>query len=155
MNPRETEPTKRARKGFSLVEMIAVLMIVGIVTAIGGLGLTRITQGYLLGKANVDNLQNAELVMNRVLKEWIQIGNAATIQSGGNGLLFPRNGGVLFEWDGNAGGTLSLTISGVTKTLCTGVSNFNAAAQADGSIRVSLALASAPSIVYAINLFPR
>lgn len=141
----------RQRKGFSFLEIVAVLVIIGIVSAVAGLGLTGATQAYLSGRNHVENAQKAQLVMNRIVKEFFYPVNTPVITDGGNTLTFSRGTGVAIQWDGNSGG--NLTLNG--QLFCAGVQAFNASAQADGSTRVALTLSSATAVEYAVNLFPR
>lgn len=66
--------------GFTLIEMIASLAIVGVLAAIAGIGLVQITEGYLLSQAGAESAQKAQLAMSRMVKEF----NYITDVSGGS-----------------------------------------------------------------------
>jgi prepilin-type N-terminal cleavage/methylation domain-containing protein len=65
-------------KAFTLIEVIVSLVLVGIMAAVAGLGLVKITQGYVFAKQNSENLQKAQVAMTRIVKEL----GAAESQSG-------------------------------------------------------------------------
>lgn len=65
------------RGGFTLIEMIASLAIVGILAAIAGIGLVQITEGFLLSRAGAESAQKAQLVMARMVKEFNYITDVA------------------------------------------------------------------------------
>jgi len=69
MNGRGSHP-----KGFTLVEMIVSLLLIGILVAIVGMGLTQIAGGYVFSRGNVDTVQKAQIALTRIAKEL----NAAT-----------------------------------------------------------------------------
>ena len=65
-------------KAFTLIEVIVSLVLAGILAAVVGLGLVRITQGYVFAKQNSETLQKAQIAMTRIVKEL----GAAEPQSG-------------------------------------------------------------------------
>lgn len=65
------------RGGFTLIEMIASLAIVGILAAIAGIGLVQITEGFLLSHAAAESAQKAQLVMARMVKEFNYVTDVA------------------------------------------------------------------------------
>lgn len=125
--------------GFTLIEMIASLAIVGILAAIAGIGLVQITEGYLLTQAAAESTQKAQLAMSRMIKEF----NYTTDVSGGS------NNSITFDsfhadeavdtirsfsisWNGTVGDPLLLTCldcpgGSVTEPLADNVVTFDLA----------------------------
>ena len=64
------QPRQRDQQGFTLVELIAALLLTGLLTAIFGLGLTAALEGYLFNRANVELSQKAQMAMARVTREF-------------------------------------------------------------------------------------
>jgi prepilin-type N-terminal cleavage/methylation domain-containing protein len=60
---------KSAEKGFTLIEVIVSLVIIAILSAVTGLGVVQITQGYIFTKQNAETLQKAQIAMDRMIKE--------------------------------------------------------------------------------------
>lgn len=56
-------------KGFTLIEMIVSLVLVGILAVIAGLGLVNITQGYIFAKKNAETVQKTQIAITRIIKE--------------------------------------------------------------------------------------
>ncbi|HOG17382.1 MAG: hypothetical protein A4E73_00856 [Syntrophaceae bacterium PtaU1.Bin231] len=56
-------------KGFTLVEMIVCLVLIGILVAVVGMGLTQIASGYVFARKNADTLQKAQVALTRIAKE--------------------------------------------------------------------------------------
>ncbi len=58
-----------SKKGFTLIEVIAVLLIVGVMAALGGMGIVQAVKGYLAVKENAAITQKAQLAMSRITRE--------------------------------------------------------------------------------------
>jgi prepilin-type N-terminal cleavage/methylation domain-containing protein len=65
-------------RAFTLIEVIVSLVLAGIMAAVVGLGLVKITQGYVFAKQNSETVQKAQIAMTRIVKEL----GAAEPQSG-------------------------------------------------------------------------
>ena len=76
-----TKKQHRQQQGFTLIEMIAVLVIVGILAALAGLGIVTGVQGYLFSKDNAAVSEKAQLAMARISRELLECYNC----SGANG----------------------------------------------------------------------
>jgi len=63
--------------GFTLVEVIVSLIIVGIMAAIAGMGIVTGTRGYIQTKENVHTTQKAHLAMTRMKRELMELTNIA------------------------------------------------------------------------------
>ena len=66
-------------KGFTLIEIIVSLVIVGIMAAVAGMGIVSMVQGYDFARENVVISQKAQLVMARLRCELM---NLSDIDSG-------------------------------------------------------------------------
>jgi prepilin-type N-terminal cleavage/methylation domain-containing protein len=56
--------------GFSLVEVIAVLVLVGILTALAGIGILPIAQGLATAKINAESASKTQLALTRLTREF-------------------------------------------------------------------------------------
>jgi len=69
---------KSNEKGFTLIEVIVSLVLIGILSAMAGLGLVQITQGYVFSRQNSGTVQKVQIAMDRIVKE---LGAATVINS--------------------------------------------------------------------------
>jgi len=60
-------------RGFTLIEVIVSLILVGILAAVGGLGMVQAVQGYMIVKDNAEMTQKAQLAMARVTREIVEM----------------------------------------------------------------------------------
>jgi len=58
-------------KGFTLIEIIAVLVLTGMLTAIAGFGLAEVAKSFIFAKETRDTLQKGQVAMLRILKELV------------------------------------------------------------------------------------
>ncbi|MGV8079190.1 MAG: PilW family protein [Syntrophales bacterium] len=64
---------KRGMRGFTLIEVIVSLILVGILAAVGGLGIVQAVQGYMIVKDNAEMTQKAQLAMARITREIVEM----------------------------------------------------------------------------------
>ncbi len=57
-------------KGFSLIEVIVSLLLLGIVSAIWGLGIVQVTEGFLLSAQTRETSQKVQTCISRLTKEF-------------------------------------------------------------------------------------
>lgn len=69
---------KLSRNGFTLIEVIISLVLMGIMAVMVGMGFVRITQGFLFSKMNAATLQKGQIAMTRISQE---INNIVSISS--------------------------------------------------------------------------
>jgi prepilin-type N-terminal cleavage/methylation domain-containing protein len=58
------------KRGFTLIEVITSIFILSIISAIVGMGFVSGISGYVLAKKTADTVQNAEIVLARLTKEF-------------------------------------------------------------------------------------
>jgi len=59
--------------GFTLIEVIVTLILVGIVALMGGMAIVQVTQGYIFTKDNAALTQKAQLATSRITKEIVEM----------------------------------------------------------------------------------
>lgn len=64
--------TLKRQRGFSLIEVIVVLVLVGILAGVTGFGLVTGARGYLMASENAAITQKAQLAMTRLSREIIE-----------------------------------------------------------------------------------
>jgi type II secretory pathway pseudopilin PulG len=72
--------------GFTLLEAILVLVLVGFMSAVAGLGIVRGVEGYLFTRDNSATTQKAQLALSRMSREMMEIQNVTT--AGGTSIVF-------------------------------------------------------------------
>lgn len=73
-------------KGFTLLEVILVLVLVGIVSAVAGMGIVRAVDGYMFARDNSSMTQKAQLALSRMTREMVEIQGVTT--AGGSSIMF-------------------------------------------------------------------
>ena len=72
-----TKKQHQRQQGFTLIEMIAVLVLVGILSTFAGLGIVKYVQSYLFAKDNAAISANAQLAIARINRELLQCNNCS------------------------------------------------------------------------------
>lgn len=157
-----TKKQHRRQKGFTLIEMIAVLVIVGILTAIAGLGIVQGIQSYLFAKDNATISEKAQLAIIRLNRELLEcydckgMGTVQTIPV--NPFTFTNTLGLRsIQLDGTniKIGTTSTTLD----TLLGDVGTFTMQYNADKSITITIGSSIKPSGVtvpnFVTTVYPR
>jgi len=140
----------RGRRAFSLIELIAVLIILGIMGALAGLGLQYIAAGFVSAREAGSGAQDAQLAVARLLQEFtanctVSGTSATSIQyttqhDGSNHTL---------SWSGTAGDPLMLD----SDALVGNVDSF--AVSYDGQVMdLRLRLAETDSVEYHLEVYP-
>ena len=78
--------------GFTLIEIIAVLVLVGILSAMAGFGLVQGVEGYLFAKNNAATTQKAQLALERISRELAEL-SAIDSTSSGTAIIFSNPAG--------------------------------------------------------------
>lgn len=71
-------------KGFTLIEVVAALFLMAILTAIFGMGLVMAVQSHDFSRTNVHVAQKAELVMNRMSRELMELTDIIAVSGSGD-----------------------------------------------------------------------
>lgn len=66
------------RRGFTLIELIAVLVILGIISVLGSMGLVEITRGFIFSKKNAAAAGQSQVAVARFVKEFSAIQSIAS-----------------------------------------------------------------------------
>lgn len=56
-------------KGFTLIEIIVTLLIVGIISAIAGLWMVQTVEGFVFARQNAETLQKGQMAITRLIRE--------------------------------------------------------------------------------------
>lgn len=70
---------RTSRKGFTLIEVIIVLIVAGILTAVACSGFFRVVEGFLWSRACSSTLQKEQAAMSRIA---LELKNASAVTSG-------------------------------------------------------------------------
>jgi prepilin-type N-terminal cleavage/methylation domain-containing protein len=83
----------RNESGFTLIEIIVSLVLVGMMAAIAGMGIVTGTKGYLLAKENSHMAQKAQLAMTRMQRELMELTDIAARQSDPAFIIYDNTSG--------------------------------------------------------------
>lgn len=68
---------KMNKKGFTLIEIIATLVLVGIIVALVGAGVARIVEGLFFTRMNAATVQKGQVAATRLVNEFKNISSVA------------------------------------------------------------------------------
>jgi len=109
----------KKESGFTLIEVIVSLLLVGLLASIAGLSVYKGMEGYLMASENAALTQTSQLVLERLRREILLL-NGVTAASGTN-LQFSNSLGTrTIDWDGE-------TVKISDDTLVEGVNSFSLA----------------------------
>ncbi len=105
-------PIRFGQGGFTLVEVIVVMLILGILAALMSTGVANIFQGYLFTRDNSHTALKGQIAMTRITKELraldgVSTGNRTAVTYSYN-LQGSQVTGRILSWDGSAGSPLLL-----------------------------------------------
>ncbi len=116
--------TRSGNKGFTLIELIATLVILGILATTITLGFSEVMEGFLIAEEHSDMIQEVQVALNRMHIE-LQHVNRVTSSSGTSISYHPR---FTFDEGELAESTLSYTGTQITldnDVLLDGVTDFD------------------------------
>ena len=74
---------KTNEKGFTLIEVIVTLILVGITAVLAGMWIVSVANGYIFARTNASTTQKAQLAMTRLVKEFSAIQSVTTGSTAG------------------------------------------------------------------------
>lgn len=80
----------RIRNGFTLIELVTVIMIAAILSAVAGMGLVQIANGYVFARANTATAQKAQVSLARLVKELSSIKSISSATATATTLTYQR-----------------------------------------------------------------
>lgn len=104
----------RNRLGFTLIEVVAVLILTSLVSVFGAMLLTTFTGVFIGNKEAAEDSQKIQIAMNRLVKELTFAGAGTLIVSNSQSVQWTSHHPDRFgetqtaSWDGTSGGTLTL-----------------------------------------------
>ncbi len=75
--------------GFTLIEVVVTLVLVGIMAAVAGMGIVQGVQGYVFARENACTTQKAQLAMSRMSRELLELTHVTT--AAGNQIVYDRD----------------------------------------------------------------
>lgn len=81
-------------KGFTLVEIIIVMVLVGIIAAVAGMGYVKVVKGMLFTKMNASTIQKGQVAITKLVKEFTNISISSVTAASETSITFStiRNG---------------------------------------------------------------
>jgi prepilin-type N-terminal cleavage/methylation domain-containing protein len=117
---------KSNNKGFTLIEAIASLFLMGIVALIAGLGIVQGVKAYALTRMSSETIQRAEYALNRMKLEFMNMDKISAADA--NSITFTSNTTERFAITdtpliiNHTGTQINLSVNGSANPLLTGLS---------------------------------
>lgn len=135
---------KKDERGYTLIEVIVTLILVGITAILAGMWIISVANGYIFTKMNMDTTQKAQLAMTRLEKEFAVINTVTAASpssitytrpdiSSGSITTTVSLSGKLLQIDGNA---LTDNVSSFTLAYCDDVTSTSCAATWSSTSRI-------------------
>lgn len=80
--PHSAEPPFPSEKGFTLIEVVAGLVLLSVLVAVFGLGLTTAIEGYSFARSNVQVTQKGQMAMTRIARELGELTDIIVVTEG-------------------------------------------------------------------------
>jgi len=106
------------RKGFTLIEILVSLLLVGIVTAVIGLSSYHMVNGFVFARKNSDTLLKGQIAIARMTKELNNVKTVYVASTNGMQITFTsyKDGGTVSHTISWAGGAANLLLDGIALT---------------------------------------
>ena len=159
---------KRNQNGFTLIEVIVTLVLVGITAVLAGMWIVSVANGYLFAKENAGNVQKGQLAMTRLTKEFTAIHSVDAGATTATQITYTRadalgttvsatvsSTGSVLQLDGN---TLTDGVSAFTLAYCDDVTSSScpsAWSSTSRIIEITLTLTGAESTPFTKRIAPR
>lgn len=101
---------KSDEKGFTLIEVIVTLVLVGITAVLAGMWIVSVANGYVFAKLNAKTAQNGQLAMTRLVKEFTSITSIDSANTSHDIITYTRTDSAL----GSVSAIVSLPLNGNT-----------------------------------------
>lgn len=155
MITRTVKDKRSRRSGFTLIEIIAALMLTSVAAAFAGMLLTTSTQIYFRSRATAEDSQKIQLAMNRLVKE-LTWGNSSLtgVSDTITWTSFHPDQPGLVQTASLDEASSELLLGGVP--LIDGVAAFQVwRVGSTGAIQISLRSERVPGITHTTRLYPR
>jgi prepilin-type N-terminal cleavage/methylation domain-containing protein len=116
-----TAMKRRREKGFTLIEVIVSLILLGIVSAIAGMGFVTVARGYVFAKLNAEMVEKGQTAITRMVKE---LSNCTVTAGNATSVTFTRQSDGTTHTVSWAGAGNPLVFTDTNDTLTDNVSNF-------------------------------
>jgi len=74
--------------GFTLLELLVSLVLIGIIATLAGLGIVAVVEGFLFTKMNAATVQKGQVAMKRLVKEFNRIRINGVTSASANSIMF-------------------------------------------------------------------
>jgi prepilin-type N-terminal cleavage/methylation domain-containing protein len=153
-----TDKQHLTEHGFTLIEMIVVMVLVGILAAGAGLGIVTMAQGYIFSKDNAEVSEKAQLAMARISRELLECYDC-NATSGNVGTFNNTIGARVIVKDGSNNIVIQSADGSSSDILMDNVSTFTMAYNSDKSITVTIRSLKQPGGIqvpdFVTTVYPR
>lgn len=132
---------KNRQQGFTLIEIIASLVLMGVILAVAGMGVISGIEGYLLARENSIVAQKAQMAMGRLTRELRECFDCSTPSPAAITLPFTFENLLGNREIGLSGNTITLGTPGDTDPLIDQIQSFSMQYISNGRIDISFTLA--------------
>lgn len=152
----------RTSPGFTLIELVCTVVLLGLVAVFGAMFLTTGMRGALTSRLAEENGQKAQVALERIALELRDINGATTVTTGASPSIQYTSGqaklsGTRILAYNNGAKTLTLTVGGTARILADGVSSCSMSFSGTSystTLNVSFTLDNTPG-AFTISVKPR